>query len=436
MKRRLAFGLLFAFWAGLTGCPASAPPAVQPSSPVPSTLPAQSAAFVYPSGKALERGTLTVRFKTPSGDATGVRASLLGPTLGTGDTGVNSVLTFGPLAPGNYRLLATSSSLAWGQAENVAVAYSNGAVDLNKKNVELTVTLVPGAKVTGKVMGPSGPLWGARVRAGLATTTTNGDGSFTLEGVTPGAVTVSVGKTLYEGATRATEVSAGGTRDLGNISLASKPGPTSYYLYNPNDLIEGKSVRVAFSQLFSRLNAAGFSEGGSEARIWFLVNPALTEQQCQEIQSFVQSGGKVIFLGEWGGYAGARPDDANRLLNRFGLGLNADLVRSTSNLGRLEWILVRDFNFPRPQSVEAVALFASSSTYGVPPAWSIASAGTSGYRVMSGGVSVASAAQEGEGLVVALGDASAWADFASASGGNYNLAQHYNWNFMLNLFQW
>ncbi|MGE5708197.1 MAG: carboxypeptidase regulatory-like domain-containing protein, partial [Bacteroidota bacterium] len=337
--------------------------------------------------------------------------------------------------PGNYRLLFTSSSLAWGQAENVAVAYSGGAVDLSKKNVELTVTLVPAAKVTGKVLGPSGPLWGARVRAGLATTITNQDGSFTLEGVTPGAVTVSVGKTLYEGTSRATEVSAGATRDLGNISLASKPNP-AYYLYNPNDLLEGKTVRVAFSQLFSRLNAAGFSEGGSEARIWFLANPALTEAQCQELQSFVQSGGKVIFLGEWGGYAGARPDDANRLLNRFGLGLNADLVRSTSNLGRLEWILARDFNFPRPQPVDAIALFASASTYGVPPAWSIASAGTSAYRVMSGGVSVASAAQDGDGLVVAVGDASGWADFASASGVNNNLEQQYNWNFMLNLFQW
>ncbi len=421
----------------LAGCPSHNPvPALTPSTPPPSSIPDQSKASVLPSGKALEGGTLRVHFT----GGRNIGASLMGPTLGAGNSASTTGIDFQPLTPGKYRLLAYAPSFATVRLDNLFVGIdpSTGGIDPQKKILDATINLVPDAKLSGRVIDQDGrPLWGARISWGAAATLSKNDGTFLLEGAAPGKFSLHLNKTLFAGTSLTVDAVAGKTSAVGDVKLTSTTA--KFALLNPSDLLEGKTIRENYSNLLSRLALGGFTEGNqSDSSIWLLIDPAsLPESKCAEIAAFVASGGKLIVLGEWGGYGGGHPDEANRLLGFFGINFQTDLVRSTSNVGTPEWINVRDFStLPLVKAVDMINLFAACSVFSVSPALTVASTGASGYRVQSTGIPVAAATQEGDGLVIAVGDSSAWSNFAAAPSSYPNLDRGNNADFMLNLFLW
>lgn len=425
MKRALILVALL-----MAGCPGSGTPQIGPT-----TGPSLSRALVVTSGQALEGDTLKLTFKGNGNALTGVKSSLYGLTLGYGNSMNTSSTVFYPLIPGTYRAIAYAPGYAVTEITDLAFP-----TDKATQSIERDVTLAPGGTVTGRALDASGnPIWGARITSGLASAYSGSDGRFTLEGIPQGAATIRIAKTRFSPVTRSATI--GGTaQDLGDLSLTG--ASTRYYLYNASEMLGSKTTSDALASMRTHL-AGSYTEVGTTekntAQIWLLVAPkTLSSEQIQEIATFVAGGGKLIALGEWGGYGNYSPNSLNLLLARYGINILPDLVKSTQNLGQTDWIRVKGFaETPLAAGITEVDMFSAGSVFAVPPAIPVASTGTGGYRLQAmSGIDVAAAAIAGDGFVVALGDSSALTDDTTSGAGAINFNQQNNPTFVLNLFGW
>lgn len=382
---------------------------------------------VQTSGLANAGATLVV----PLHDGTGNRiadgtVSLLGPTLGYGNSAASADLNFTPLSDGTYALRVSAPGFATQQVTGITLSAS--------QSVTQVVTLATaGGTVTGNVVdGTGNPVWGAWVSDGLCDAITDAQGSYQLAGCPAGAQTLTVRKTGF--ASGQLPVTIQGATTAPNLTLQA--AAKQLYLFNGNP--------GNFSQLLNLLSTNGFNvNAGSAADTWLIISPSnLPSGAAAQVANFVASGGKLIVMGEWGGDAGYNPDVLNAVLQPFGLFVNPDLVRSPANEGgRPEYPVISNLlaGNPASKNVASLGLFESASLYTVPPAVAMALPGAPAYQVMdvssAGYLPVAAYTQSGKGLVVALGDSSAWSD-SSTLGNGADLAQLGNKTFMLNLFDW
>ena len=413
----------------LTGCPEAPTVKLEPI-PRPPGIAARVDGDVEHTALALNGGSLVVSLvKAGSGERiSNATFSLVGPTLGTGTIRQATDIVFEPLIPGAYQLRVSAPGYKTQVEGNITLDA--------KQTLERKIELAPeGGPLTGTVTSNGQPVWGARVLLGDAWTFTGQDGNFSLSGVAAGAGTLKVRKGGFQGLDQA--VTVNGTGSVGTLSLSALGGDRTVALLNPGESFGGgtKTVSSELSGLMAELDKPNdrLARAGSldSANIRVLVSPRTTPDVAAT-QAFVAGGGTLIVTGEWGGFGEYDPEAINKLTRPFGLAVRPDLVRVSGQTTQSEWVSATvNPTLPASQGVSGLKLFTGCSVMASPMAAAIASSGANGYRVQAmsmGEQTLAAAVPYGDGLVVLVGDTSAWA------GSHLNEAG--NRQFMLNLFGW
>lgn len=433
--RRGGVAVLGATLLLLTGCPGPTTVKLEPI-PRPPGVVARVEGDVERTAQALNGANLLVSLvKAGSGERIGnASITLVGPTLGTSTVRQATDIAFGPLIPGVYQLRVSAP----GYKTQV-----DGNITLDaKQTLERRIELVPeGGPLTGTVTANGQPVWGARVFLGDAWTFTGQDGSFSLSGAPSGAGTLSVRKGGFQKLDRA--VTLDGATSVGTLSLSAQGGDRTVALLNPGESFGGgvKTVGSEFKELMDELDKPedGLAKATSpdNATVRVLVSPrtkpgGAVTPDVAATQAFVAGGGTLIVTGEWGGFGEYDPEAVNRLTRPFGLAVRPDLVRISGQSSQSEWVsaLVNPA-LPTSRGVSGLRLYTACSVMASPMATAIASTGASGYRVQAvsvGDQTLAAAVPYGDGLVVLVGDTSAWAGSHLSEAGNRQ--------FMLNLFGW
>lgn len=452
----LALGLVVTTTAG---CPwpwgqnpepsGSITPSPDVTEPTPTPSPAALNREVFVSGAAIVNGILAVKtVRSGSQDRlASCTVSLSGPTPAWGITDPTQDLRLDPLEAGIYTVQVSAPGFATRLLTGVTIA--------PQTPTNLTVELTPQAgRAIGRIVSTGGqPIAGARITSGPCVAYSGTDGTYALSGLESGTSTLSINKTGYTATT--TSVSVNG-QDSGVADVAlTASAPVVVAFENPNqtfDSVSGgttRSVAAALDPLRAALVAAGFTvhDDASTPAIRVVVCPTAefaTPDTVERLRSFVAGGGKLVLLGEWGGALRYNPEALNRIATPLGLAFHPDLVRSSQNAGQPGWVKVSGIAGPMPAidaMPQGITLFESSSIFVLPGAQGLASAGSGGYRIAavgSDGPCMVVARSHGAGMVVGIGDTSAWTagSIAGKSLANGNLDETNNREFMLNLFRW
>ena len=431
----------FLLLVSCSSAPVSLSPSQQPSPFTAHQVLTPDSGAVFQDGLAIGGGHLTIRaVKASTGERiVGAQVSLLGPTPAFATNPATLDLTFEPLMAGTYSVRVAATGYATQLHTGVVIDPANPQV--------LTYTLQPsGGDVTGTVLDMSNhPIVGAWVSLGATDAFTDANGHFDLSGVQTGVQSVSIGKTGFQGLTAPVNVGSS-AMDMGNLTLAA--GTRVISLDNPIQAFAGRTVGVALADLRTALEGDGFTfqTNAATADIRLIASPTRTwlgegTAEAASLQSFVAGGGKLILMGEWGGCNDYTPDAMNQLASRFGLALNPDLVEMPGGTPP-EWLHVTEISSVLPAVTpipNGIQLFDSCSIFAPPPAVAIAGVGNSGYRIASilnGDFTVAAVRPFGKGLVIALGDTSAWITPGTRNNHPNNLVEASNQAFILDLFRW
>lgn len=434
MARRRAWPWAAALAAvGLaTGCPAAPGPVKLEPTLIPPPFQAVSPGSVQQQGVAISGGTLTVKVVDTRTHArvAGAQVSVVGPTLATAQSGATYDLAFMPLAAGTYRVRVAAPGYVTGSVSQVTIAKQATT------SVEADLT-ASGGPVTGTVMSAAGqPIAGARVVSGDAVALSGSDGGFQLDGLAAGSHTLTIAKT---GFAPLTGVPAQADQAIGTQTL--EPAPVVVDVANASSVYGAQSAASTISGLEGALRAASCQiqeNSATGASVMLFAAPGADAiAQAGAVQSFVEGGGKLVVLGEWGGTGGGYdPDAVNALVQPMGLAIETDLVRNQSNLGKRGWI---EATADLPMAgVSQVALFDSASVFKVAPGQDVLSAGSSAFRVADvdqNGPIMGAEIPYGTGLVVLLGDTSAFSD-AATLGQGADLAQKDNQAFIVDSILW
>lgn len=432
-------------WLGLivlSGC-WSGPVSLEPIRRVPDFIAhkvmAPDSGAVFEDGSAIAGGHLTFRTFKDSGERlAGVQVSLTGPIPAMGATLEALDLTLSPLLAGTYSVRLSAQGYATQLHTGVVLDPGNPSL--------LTYTMAPsGGDVVGRVLDATqSPVAGAWVSLGESMAYTGTDGRFRLSGVPAGAQTLAVSKTGLRGVSISVTV---GAAEVSVGDLAMTPGTRVVSFENPTQAFNGQTVGVALSRLRTIIEADGFTvQNGASADIRVVASPTAAwlgdgDSRAESLRSFVAAGGKLILMGEWGGSSEYSAKALNRLAQPFGMAFNPDLLRLSGSTPA-EWLHVTGISSQLPAISlmgNGLQLFNACSIFAPAPAVAIASVGESGYRVASilnGNFTVAAARQYGRGLVIALGDTSAWVTPATRNTHQDNLEEASNLAFILNVFRW
>lgn len=392
---------------------------------------------VFASGTAIAGGRLTVRaLKAGTGErVSGAQVTVMGPTLAYGTT-ASLDLTLQPLEKGSYRVRIEAPGY---------VPQLSDPLSLDPQAPPTFVaTLTPaGGDLTGRAVGAdSQPMAGARINVGEAFAFADANGQFRLKGAPAGEQTLAVSKTGYATATRAVTVGASEVA-LGDVSAAVVNKTVCFE--NAGQAFAGTTVGNSLSALQARLVSANFATVSADAAaaVRVVASPReafATDANIERLRAFVEAGGKLVLMGEWGGFGDSSPAALNRIALPYGLGFNADQVRLGTG-AQPAWVSVAAASspMPTPQAVSGgLKLYEACSLFAPPPAVRLAGLGPQGYRVsalVSGDFTVAAARPYGRGLVIALGDTSAWAT-PGTEGQASNLDVASNGAFATDLFLW
>ena len=405
-----------------TGCPHAGSGVTKPgtttqqtSSPDPTPIAPPATPPLLPS--AANGATMQITVTDATGTVPGAQVAAFGPTLAQAITDSNGQVALGSLPIGSYTVRVDAAGHQ-GCTRTFTVSAARQSLTLAIPVVAVSQPL------TGTVEDTSGhPLAGARLALGDAWAMSGTDGTYQLAVASPGAVTVK--KTGYAVATT-----------TGGVVQLTAQQPRVAFEDSPFAGTEG-APSAAFGSLQSALQAAGFAvenqdDPTADVRVWAApadlgsINPA-------DVVSYVQAGGKIVVMGDWGGATSYRPDLADALLLPLGVGIENDLVRvDTGNLGRPEWFSPIVGAGPASAGVHSIAVYGAASVQSATPMQVVAGIPSGGYRVQAVDASaVGIVRQVGTGLVVALGDTDAWTNDASD-----DVAQYDNLKFATNLIAW
>lgn len=405
----------------LTGCP-SGPlelkPVSRPSQVVPHVVIDPASGQVPERGSAIAGGRLTVQvLKAGSAERIlGATVTVLGPTPAWASTVASGDISLEPLQAGTYAVRAA--------APGYATIVQGGVTVDPAAPATAVLTLAPGGVVTGTAKDQAGQaLAGARASVGEAAAIAGSDGSFRLEGVPLGSQTLTLARTGYLPSSLPLQVVA--QTSAGTFTLG--PGNRTVAFDNASQVFSGgRTVWDSLASARQALVDGGFAVAtgaASQPDIRVVVAPSAASYPdpgaaAESLASFVAKGGKLILLGEWGGFEGYSPVVLDRLAQPYGFDFGADLLRVTDQ-ATPEDPAIANVSLPWPVA-GGIKLWGASTIFAPPPAMVLASSGPKGYRVASygGDWPVAIALCYGKGLVVAVGDASAWTDPHLGEAGN------------------
>lgn len=440
----LAAGL--ALTAALGGCPnktgpqppiaSVSAPTTPPLTPAPSwqPLPSSGEGAYSDAGYLVFGGNLRVEVREEGRVVPGALVKVIGPTLATLNTNAQGVAEFGPLAPGeDYRILVESPNRGTQNTAGVSIK--------KKATTPLRFDLLKSATVRGKVTADGKPVAGAVVSDGTNATISAADGTWSLDGVAAGSVTLSAGKPRYQPASKPVNAVVG---TPATADLVLTPGRATAFF----DASLGGSVGLDhLTKVRAHLGMKGWTmvdqPPGADG-VWVAITPArdLTDAEIERMTTFVAQGGKLIMLGEWGGAGGFRTPAANALVHRFGLHFNADLLREPSTASNPAWLEISRFlpNHSAVAGLKSLQLYESCSLFGLVPMTQLAQTGPTGYRVQSVATAASQTVAAGgpykAGKAIVVGDASAFTDDDADGDGTANATEAENLRFVEQLFDW
>ncbi|MBC7545106.1 MAG: hypothetical protein H7338_20460 [Candidatus Sericytochromatia bacterium] len=312
--------------------------------------------------------------------------------------------------------------------------------------------------LTGRVVSQGRPLAGACVSDGQRSTLTDSAGHFRLA-VGDTYTTLRMAATGYV-AQNLGPINVPAATDLGDQSLVPV-GRLPHILVDLSRRSFGRDGDAGeLAGLYALLTGRGYRVsrlqdgplgdlGGVDIVVVPVMSTGLASDERDRLVAWVRQGGKLIVLGEWGGFGGFNLQAANDLLLPFNLGFGGDALRSPDS-GR-----ERPGAIPLPagtapglwDGVRQVDLFEACRVRvregGKVPldshnTYQTGRLGQQGMRVAAvwGNFSPIGVSLLGAGRVVAIGDASLWSGDDSDGDGTLNLFQGDNRTFALNVFRW
>jgi hypothetical protein len=396
---------------------------------------------VFESITAIAGGRLTFRVVKASGDRlASAQVTLLGPTPSGGTTPSNLDLTFQPLDPGTYYARVSAPGY---------IPQLIGPLSLDSKTpLTQVVTLAPDAgDIVGRVLDASNnPLAGARVNLGEAYAFSGSDGTFRLTGVSSGGQSVAIAKTGYASASVAVTIGSGDS-SVGDVHLAM--GTKVVSIENNTQSFAGSNIGTALGALRDAIIPDGFTlqNGAAAADVRVVASPTASwagdvTARTESLRQFVLAGGKLVLLGEWGGASDYSPGVLNAIAHPYGIGFNTDLVQINAGSAHAAWLSLPTVGsvLPAPVAIgSGVQMFDACSIFAPAPAQPLLSTGSGGFRIatiMTGDLKVGVVRPYGRGLVIALGDTSAWTTPGTRNGNASNLDEASNRAFVRDLFLW
>lgn len=215
----------------------------------------------------------------------------------------------------------------------------------------------------------------------------------------------------------------------------------------------------------NKASTAGFNPSISVYGVVILPAPfqAYSPSEKQAIVDFVKAGGKLLMMGEWGGYGDAANANLNALSTALGAGItfnNNTVYDDTNNYnGKNYWPLIQNFvSHPTTNGLTTLAYIAGCSLTVQNPGTAIAYASSSAYvsgslsRELNGNsigagiktpeakervtsIVVAAVAQVGSGKVVAIGDANVFANDCYNNQTDF-IDLYSNKKFLQNIINW
>lgn len=406
--------------------------AVPPGFPAPRSplAPADGTRYSNP-GMQMTGGYLAIEVVLDGQPLSGATIASYGVTLATASTDATGRATLGPLEPGEaYTLIAHAPGCASQRFTDVVVR--QGEAGWARLGMER------GQALRGSVSAAGRPLPDAVVSDGLNSTLSGPDGRYELQGLGTGPVTLSVSKTGHRLVRQAGDLLAPGASER---HWALSPMPSEVFF---DATFAAQRDQRAFSRLTEAMRAQGHrlvdappGEGG----VWMIVVPArsFSAAEAARVEATVAQGGKVMLLGEWGGYAGFDNVGTNVLAHRLGVHFNPDLVREDRTGSDALLLQGLEPSVMTGDAVRTVAMYRACSLFGLLPGNGLAWTGEGAYHVQgaeSGRRATVLGGAFGAGKVIALSDASAWSDEDADQDGIPNLLESDNLAFIQRLLSW
>jgi hypothetical protein len=354
-----------------------------------------------------------------------------GTTLASGATDATGRATIGPLEPASDYTLVI-------QAPGSATQRFTGITIRQDETGHARIGMARGQTLRGMVSAQGRPVADAVVSDGFNSTMSGPDGRYELQGLSSEGITASVSKVGYRTARQSWSSLAVG---VGEQSWELSATPVATFI---DTSLASSDAPGAFSRLTEALRALGHrlvAAPPGDGGIWVMAVPArpLSPAEVARVEAFVFQGGKVVLLGEWGGYAGFDNVGANALAHRLGVHFNPDLVREDKTGSDALVIQGFERSVLTSNAVSAVSMYRACSLFSLMPGTGLAWTGEGAYHVQtaeSGRRAVAFGEAFGAGKVVALADASAWSDEDADSNGVPNVLERDNLKFFSQLLAW
>lgn len=369
---------------------------------------------------------------------------------------------------------ATFDKLTEGESYNVEVS-SNGYITNSEStstsnlsikadsSVSLAISLFKNlGSLTGRVISASGiPIESAVVSVGNDSALTGADGNFKVSVTNLTSQNVSIGKigynTLNYGNVDFSKQMDNNINDLKLSVLTLTPnvvfdtgkkpfgnvGDNINFLSSLSSLLSGSKFQCSYKDISQLKNFDNID-------VIVLPSPSAdySDNEINNIISFVKSGKKLVVLGEWGGYGGFKSDSVNNILKNANLKIHPDVIKVTGT-NNDEEIITSNFqtnfitkgltkvSFYSSASVEAIEggvknLNTNITTLPV-------STNNTSFRIefySSGSFGIIGTSTLGAGKVVALGDSSVFMNIDSNSNGIANIDENDNKKLALNIFNW